>query len=195
MDKSYKFVKIGLLLGTFIYITSVIVMLGLMAQRLVELTEDVQETTRDTKRLYNEIYKTFDGIKLLCPEELIEKDGEPVEDEPNHNSIKSLPAQTANYEYDYVRATCYTDETGNGLGICYDGTPTYFGCLAGSKEQLGKEVILLDEELNYLGTFKFHDTGDPAYVNSERIDVWQPSITEANDWIEEVGDYVYIIYI
>ena len=55
--------------------------------------------------------------------------------------------------------------------------------------------MLFDEQLNYLGMFKFHDVGDPAYVNSKRIDIWQPNITEVNNWIEEVGDYVYIIYI
>ena len=197
MKKRYDFVKIAILLGTFIYITSVILMLGLMAKQYIELEKDIRDTTKATKQLYDDIYKTINGIKLLCPEDLIEKDGEPIEEKPKPESkdTEERLLRTANYEYDYVRATCYTDETGKGLGICYDGTPTYFGCLAGSKEQLGKEVILLDEELNYLGNFKFHDTGDPAYVNSKRIDIWQPSLTEANNWIKEVGDYVYIIYI
>lgn len=151
----------------------------------------------ETLSINQDMKRTLDGIKLLCPEEQIKEDGVPVEKDKNkiEYDLETMPTEVVNYDYDYVRATCYTNGTDEDTGICYDGTPTYFGCLSGSKEQLGKKVILLDTELNYLGKFEFHDTGNPEYVNSQRIDIWQPNLEAVNDWIKEVGDYVYIIYI
>ena len=165
---------------------------------MVALGATIFILAEQTLKINQDVKRTLDGIKLLCPEELIEDDGVPAEKEGKDKTeydLDTQPTEVVNYEYDYVRATCYTDDTGAGLGICYDGTPTYFGCLAGSEEQLGKKVLLFDAELNYLGEFEFHDTGKPEYVNSKRIDIWQPNLDTANDWIKEVGDYVYIIYI
>lgn len=164
---------------------------------MVVLGATIFSLVEETRELNAEVRRTIEGIILLCPEEQIKEPAEPAEEKKTKTEydLDTAPVTTVNYEYDYVRATCYTDDTGEGLGICYDGTPTYFGCLAGSEEQLGKKVLLLDAELNYLGEFEFHDTGNPEYVNSQRIDIWQPDLDAAYDWIKEVGDYVYIIYI
>ena len=164
---------------------------------MVVLGITIFSLAKETRDINAEVQRTLNGIKLICPEEQIKEPAEPAEEKETKTEydLETAPVEVVNYEYDYVRATCYTDATGEGLGICYDGTPTYFGCLAGSKEQLGKRVVLLDAELNYLGEFEFHDTGNPEYVNSKRIDIWQPNLDAAYDWIKEVGDYVYIIYI
>lgn len=179
-----------------------IIVSTIMLLYMVALGATVFVIAEQTLAINQDVKRTLDGIKLLCPEEQIKEDGVPAEeekeddaDEKTEYDLDNLPTEIVNYEYDYVRATCYTDHNGEGLGICYDGTPTYFGCLAGSEEQLGKRVLLFDAELNYLGEFEFHDTGNPEYVDSKHIDIWQPDIDAAYDWIEEVGDYVYIIYI
>ena len=179
-----KFFLIMMASGMVLYMIALGTTIFILAEQTLKINQDVK--------------RTLDGIKLLCPEEQIKEDGVPAEEEEDDETeydLDTLPTEVVNYEYDYVRATCYTDDTGAGLGICYDGTPTYFGCLAGSKEQLGKKVLLLDAELNYLGEFELNDTGKPEYVNSQRIDIWQPDLDAAYDWIKEVGDYVYIIYI
>lgn len=92
-------------------------------------------------------------------------------------------------------------------GITASGQETRDGVIAGRKEDLGKVAALYRYNSNgtvgeFIGYYEFLDTGAGIDTNNNgigdsikkglSIDIWKASMIEANDWIAEYGDYVYI---
>lgn len=101
--------------------------------------------------------------------------------------------ETPEVEISCLRCTGYTGEQGYS-GLTASGTQVCEGTLAGPAEWLGRECDLYDMEGNLLGTYTFLDTGNPKYVNSERIDMWFATNAELRNFQKTVGDYVNLVW-
>ena len=92
-----------------------------------------------------------------------------------------------------IRCTCYIQ-----TGYMKGGQYTYNGAIAGRKEDLGKTAVLYDINEDgsigdLIGLYVFEDTGSHhTLVEGTSVDVWQPNMTAAKNWIQTHGDYVYI---
>lgn len=107
-----------------------------------------------------------------------------------------------------VRCTCYIDE-----GITASGTYTRPGIVASKKDLIGCVVQLnaINEDGSigeFIGFYEILDTGygrETGVGESkilkgktlgtietfETIDVWQPTLHQAEEWIDRYGDYVF----
>lgn len=101
-----------------------------------------------------------------------------------------------------IRCTCYIIK-----GTTASGHETRAGIIAGKKSDIGKGAALyqINEDGSigeFIGYFEFLDTGAGIDTDGDgkgdsikkglSVDVWQPSIKDAKEWIKEYGDYVYI---
>ena len=101
-----------------------------------------------------------------------------------------------------IRCTCYIDS-----GITAGGKHTNKTTVAGCREWMGKTCALYaitetGEVKEFIGFFEFADTGagidtdgdgkGDSIKNGTSIDVWRPSLADANKWMAEYGDYVYM---
>ena len=101
-----------------------------------------------------------------------------------------------------IRCTCYVDQ-----GTTASGQETRPGIIAGKKEWLGRCAVLyrIEEDGSIgdlIGIYEFLDTGAGIDTDGDgkgdsikkglSVDVWQPSIEQAREWIATYGDYVYI---
>lgn len=94
-----------------------------------------------------------------------------------------------------VRCMVYT----GGESTCTGVTP-YVGCVAGSKELLGKSCYLYETNSdgtkgNFIGKFKFDDTGygvNGSIESGDAICVYRYNMDSCNDWVATYGDNVYI---
>ena len=104
-----------------------------------------------------------------------------------------------------IRCTCYCEP-----GTTASGHPTRGGVIAGRKEDLGKVAALYaiaeDGSIGeFLGYYDFYDTGagmdsdgdgiGDTIRTGKSVDVFQPSMDSAVNWIKKYGDYVYIVII
>lgn len=101
-----------------------------------------------------------------------------------------------------IRCTCYIDQ-----GTTASGQETRPGIIAGKREWLGRCAVLyrINEDGSIgdlIGIYEFLDTGAGIDTDGDgkgdsikkglSVDVWQPSIEQAREWIATYGDYVYI---
>lgn len=101
-----------------------------------------------------------------------------------------------------IRCTCYIVQ-----GQTASGQHTREGIIAGKKEWLGRCAILYaintDGSIgDLIGIYEFLDTGAGIDTDGDgkgdsikkglSVDVWQPSMDAAKEWIRTYGDYVYI---
>ena len=104
-----------------------------------------------------------------------------------------------------IRCTCYIEH-----GTTATGLKTKEGIAAGRSEDLYKVAAIYsiaeDGSIGeFLGYYEFRDTGagmdsdgdgiGDTIRTGKSIDVWQPSMDSAKDWIRKYGDYVYILII
>lgn len=92
-----------------------------------------------------------------------------------------------------LRTTGYTGEQGY-TGKTASGTTVHDGTLAGPREWLGRECYLYDMEGNCIGEYTFEDTGNPEFVNENRIDIWFETSDDLAEYQQTVGDYAYLIW-
>lgn len=114
----------------------------------------------------------------------------PVHEEP---VIDETYEEEPVLEITYVRTTGYTGDEGY-KGKTASGTQVREGVLAGPREWLGRECYLLDKSGNVIGEYRFEDTGNPKYVNDERIDMYFETAEELAHFQQNVGDYTYILW-
>lgn len=101
-----------------------------------------------------------------------------------------------------IRCTCYVQ-----TGITASGQHTRKGIVAGKKEWIGRTCALYSIDSDgsvgqFIGYFEFLDTGagidtdgdgrGDSIANGTSIDVWQPSMEKAREFIAEYGDYVWL---
>lgn len=99
-----------------------------------------------------------------------------------------------------IRCTCYIEH-----GVTASGKHTRANTIAGAPEWLGYTAALYEmtEEGGlgeFIGYYEFIDTGagidtdgdgkGDTILNGESVDVWQPDMDHANQWVEDHGDYV-----
>lgn len=91
-----------------------------------------------------------------------------------------------------VRCTCYLP-TGNKTA---DGTVPYFGICASNREHLGDVAMLWTVDGEWIGCFECRDIGGHEKLrNGTAIDIFQPDMDSALDWIGTYGDYVEVCWI
>ena len=92
-----KILLITMVSAVVVYMVALGVTIFILAEQTLKINQDVK--------------RTLDGIKLLCPEEQIKDDGVHVEkeedDEKTEYDLDTLPTEVVNYEYnkevgDYV---------------------------------------------------------------------------------------------
>jgi hypothetical protein len=101
-----------------------------------------------------------------------------------------------------IRCTCYIEH-----GITASGQKTRPHTAAGPREWLGCVGALYQVKEDgtmgdFIGYYEFTDTGagidtdgdgkGDTIINGESIDVWEPDIEMAQEWIDINGDYVYM---
>lgn len=101
-----------------------------------------------------------------------------------------------------IRCTCYCEH-----GITASGQKTRYGIVAGKKDWLGCVATLyqINEDGSigeFIGQFEFKDTGagmdtdgdgkGDSIKNGQSIDVWINSLSEAYEWRDKYGDYIFI---
>lgn len=113
------------------------------------------------------------------------------------------------YEPTKVRCTCYIDE-----GYTCSGAYTRPGIIAAKKEWIGcvAELNAINEDGSvgeFIGFYEILDTGYGIETGvgeskilkgrtlgtietGETVDVWMPTLHQAEEWIDKYGDYVYI---
>lgn len=116
--------------------------------------------------------------------------------------VTGLNIKAESSELVKIRCTCYII-----TGITASGQETRDGIIAGRKSDIGKVAALYrcndDNSIGeFIGYFEFLDTGAGIDTDGDgkgdsikkglSVDVWRSSIIEANNWIAEYGDYVYI---
>lgn len=111
-----------------------------------------------------------------------------------------------------IRATCYCDE-----GLTTSGSQTRPGIIASKKEYLGYVVCInaVNEDGSvgeFIGFYEVLDTGygietgigqsnvKPdktlgSLETGESIDIYMPTLHQAEEWIGTYGDYVYIKFV
>ena len=117
----------------------------------------------------------------------------------------SISADAKQEDLKKIRCTCYCEP-----GTTASGHPTRGGVIAGRKEDLGKVAALYaiaeDGSIGeFLGYYDFYDTGagmdsdgdgiGDTIRTGKSVDVFQPSMDSAVNWIKKYGDYVYIVII
>lgn len=101
-----------------------------------------------------------------------------------------------------IRCTCYIEH-----GITASGQKTRPHTAAGPREWLGCVGALYQVKEDgtmgdFIGYYEFTDTGagidtdgdgkGDTIINGESIDVWEPDMEMAQEWIDINGDYVYL---
>lgn len=122
----------------------------------------------------------------------------------NPYQVDALPSDP-NVVPTKIRCTCYLDS-----GITKSGKITRHGVAAGKVEWLGKVGALyqVDEDGklgDFIGYYEFLDTGAGIDLDGdgkgdsirwgESIDIWQDSDASLKEWVENYGDYVYLLLI
>lgn len=104
------------------------------------------------------------------------------------------PLEISDYEFPTkIRCTCYVGGT-----VTATGKKPHFGIVAGRREWFGCAVAMyrVNEDGTrgkMIGWFEVDDTGPNTMLeNGKAIDLWQATLEDANAWIAEYGDYVYI---
>lgn len=105
----------------------------------------------------------------------------------------SLPEQDWFFpEKQQVRCTCYLP-TGNRTA---DGTVPYYGICASNRAHLGDVACVWTLDGEFIGYFECRDIGGNVKLrNGTAIDIFQPDMQSALDWVATYGDYVEIIWI
>ena len=109
-----------------------------------------------------------------------------------------------------IRATCYTSDEG---AITYSGQQVRTGIIAGKKDWQGSVALLytykmVDGEpipVELIGIYEVLDTGagidtngdekGDSIINGQSIDIYQPTLHQAEEWIDEYGDYVMMMLV
>lgn len=101
-----------------------------------------------------------------------------------------------------IRCTCYCEH-----GKTATGAKTRYGIVAAKKEWIGCTIeinaVAEDGSVGQLvGLFEVQDTGagmdtdgdgyGDSIINGQSIDVWVASLSDAYEWRDTYGDYVYI---
>lgn len=94
-----------------------------------------------------------------------------------------------------VRCMVYT-----GGEVTCTGVEPYVGCIAGSRDLLGKSCYLYTcdengEKGGFIGKFKFDDTGygvDGNIANGEAVCVYRCNEESCDTWLADYGDNVYM---
>ena len=109
------------------------------------------------------------------------------------SAFLSLPARIIDLpEMQKVRCTCYLP-TGNKTA---DGTVPYFGICASNRDHLGDVACVWTLEGDWIGYFECRDIGGNAKLrNGTAIDIFQPDMQSAREWVATYGDYVKIVWI
>lgn len=95
-------------------------------------------------------------------------------------------------EKQQVRCTCYLP-TGNRTA---DGTVPYFGICASNREHLGDVAMVWTVDGEWIGYFECRDIGGHKMLqNGTAIDIFQPDMQSAKEWVATYGDYVKIIWV
>ena len=111
-----------------------------------------------------------------------------------------------------LRCTCYCDE-----GVTASGKQTRPGIVAAKKEWLGYVACLnaVNEDGSigeFIGYFEILDTGYGAETgvgessiikgkslgtieSGKTIDIYYPTVHQAEEWIDTYGDYVYVLLV
>ena len=84
-----------------------IIMSSAMVVYMAALGATIFILAEQTLRINQDVKRTRDGIKLLCPEEQIKEDGVPIEedDKETEYDLNTMPTEVVNYEKevgDYV---------------------------------------------------------------------------------------------
>ena len=92
--------------------------------------------------------------------------------------------------FERIDTTCYLI-----TGRTATGTPTHYG-VAACNPHLGECVELYTLEGEYLGLFEVCDTGSASgLVEGTSIDIWMPSMEEAQEWMTYTQGQVYAKFI
>lgn len=109
-----------------------------------------------------------------------------------------------------IRATCYTSNEG---AITYSGQKVRTGIIAGKKDWQGNVALLYSYKIvdgepvpdELIGIYEVLDTGAGIDTNGdgkgdtipagESIDVYQPTMHAAEEWIDQYGDYVLMMLV
>ena len=95
-------------------------------------------------------------------------------------------------ERQQVRCTCYLP-TGNRTA---DGTVPYFGICASNREHLGDMCMVWTLDGEWIGMFECRDIGGHKMLrNGTAIDIFQPDMQSAKEWVATYVDYVEIVWI
>ena len=87
-----------------------------------------------------------------------------------------------------MRVTCYY-----GGEVTKSGQKPREGICAGPEELMGYLAIVYDKDMNFIGYYEVLDTGSHERLQTgSSIDVWQPTLADCNDWIDQYGDYCYV---
>lgn len=87
-----------------------------------------------------------------------------------------------------MRVTCYY-----GGEVTKSGQEPREGICAGPEELLGYLAIVYDKDMNFIGYYEVLDTGSHERLQTgSSIDIWQPTLDDCNDWIDQYGDYCYV---
>ena len=81
----------------------VVIMSSAMIVYMVALGATIFILAEQTLKINQDVQRTLDGIKLLCPEENIKEDGVPAEEEDDEETeydLDTLPTEVVNYEYE-----------------------------------------------------------------------------------------------
>lgn len=127
----------------------------------------------------------------------------------NAKAIADAEEKNVFYEPTKVRCTCYIDE-----GYTCSGAYTRPGIIAAKKEWIGcvAELNAINEDGSvgeFIGFYEILDTGYGRETcvgeskilkgktlgtieTGETVDVWQPTMHAAEEWIDKYGDYVYV---
>ena len=81
----------------------VVIMSSAMIVYMVALGATIFILAEQTLKINQDVQRTLDGIKLLCPEKNIKEDGVPAEEEDDEETeydLDTLPTEVVNYEYE-----------------------------------------------------------------------------------------------
>jgi 3D (Asp-Asp-Asp) domain-containing protein len=109
-----------------------------------------------------------------------------------------------------IRATCYTSDEG---AITYSGQKVRTGIIAGKTDWQGSVALLYTYKMvggepipvELIGIYEVLDTGagidtdcdgnGDSIINGQSIDIYQPTMHQAEEWIDEYGDYVMMMLV
>lgn len=101
-----------------------------------------------------------------------------------------------------IRCTCYVDE-----GVTASGTYVRPNIMAARKDLIGcvacVNAVNPDGSVGeFIGYFEILDTGagidtdgdgkGDSIINGKSVDIYQPTMHAAEEWVDTYGDYVYI---